>query len=98
MSDPEITMVETAITPRSRGILLRLKPAGRRARVLRDGEVVADTADALRVIEVGRDLYDPMLHLPMADIGTGPIAATDAAQRTNHLGVVEIRCGSVQLR
>ena len=69
MSHPEVTMVETAIhNPAEPRHFMRLKPVPRRVRILRDGEVLAESENALRVIEVGRDLYDPALYLPEVDV------------------------------
>ena len=41
---------------------MRIKPAGRHVRILRDGELLAESDCALRVIEAGNDLYDPILY------------------------------------
>ena len=47
---------------------MRIKPVGRRVRVLRDGKVLADSTDALRVLEAGRDIYDPVIYVPRDDV------------------------------
>lgn len=47
---------------------MRLKPVPRRIRVLKDSQVLADTEAALRLTEVGRDIYDPVFYIPEADM------------------------------
>jgi uncharacterized protein (DUF427 family) len=59
---------ETIHNPKEPRHFMRIKPAGRRVRILRGGKVLADSNAALRVIEAGRDLYDPVLYLPRADV------------------------------
>ena len=74
MSQPEVTpadvtLVTSAIhNPTEPRHFMRLKPVARRVRILRDGEVLAESEHALRVIEAGRDLYDPALYLPEGDV------------------------------
>lgn len=45
-----------------------LRPAPRLVEVLRAGRVLARTRAALRLLEHGRELYDPVLYLPAADL------------------------------
>ena len=47
---------------------MRVKPIARRIRIYRDGAVLADSARALRLLEVGRDLYDPAVYIPREDV------------------------------
>ena len=47
---------------------MRVKPAASRIVVRRGGAVLADSRAALRVLEHGRDLYDPVLYIPLADV------------------------------
>ena len=47
---------------------MAIKPVPRRVRISFDGSVLAESDDALRVIEVGRRFYDPVLYLPRTDI------------------------------
>lgn len=62
-------MVDTTIrNPGNSAHFARIKPAGRRVRVLKHGAVLADSGDASRVIENGRDLYDPVLYIPEGDV------------------------------
>ena len=65
MSNSAITLsTETIHRPDEPRHFMRLRPTGRRIRVLREGSVLADSGDALRVIEVGRDVYDPKIYFP----------------------------------
>ena len=59
---------------------MRVKPVPRRVRVLRDGMVLADTTEAVRLLEVGKDLYDPVFYLPRSDV-SAPLAD---AEGTTH--------------
>jgi len=43
---------------------MRVKPAGRYVTVSRKGRVLAEGADAFRVIEAGNDMYDPLIYFP----------------------------------
>lgn len=47
---------------------MKLKPVNRRVRVLRDGIVLADTKQAVRLLELGRDFYDPVFYIPTDDV------------------------------
>jgi uncharacterized protein (DUF427 family) len=59
---------ETIHNPDEPRHFMRIKPVKGRVRVLLDGQVLAESARALRVLEAGRDLYDPVLYLPAADL------------------------------
>lgn len=60
--------------------LMWVKPAGRRIRIRAGEEILAETTEALRVVELGRDLYDPVYDLPM-DAVRVPLRASD---KTSH--------------
>lgn len=66
MAHPEITLVEAAIhNPDEPRHFMRLLPVPRQVRVLKDGAVLAETTNALRLVEVGKhDVYEPVLYLP----------------------------------
>lgn len=65
----QVTLAEGAIhNPKDPRHFMRIKPAGRRVRILRDGMVLAETDAALRLLEAGRDMYDPVLYLPRSGI------------------------------
>ncbi|MEO1719465.1 MAG: DUF427 domain-containing protein [Pseudomonadota bacterium] len=47
---------------------MRIKPVRARIRIMREGHVLAQTPAALRVLEVGRDYYDPVIYVPLASV------------------------------
>lgn len=47
---------------------MRVKPVAATVRVSRRGAVLAESRDALRVLETGRDVYDPVIYIPVADL------------------------------
>jgi uncharacterized protein (DUF427 family) len=59
---------ETIHNPQDARHFMRVKPVPGRVRILLEGEVVADSERALRVLEAGRDIYDPVLYIPRADV------------------------------
>lgn len=62
-------MIDTTIhNPRNTAHFARIKPVGGRVRILKRGAVLADSVTASRVMENGRDLYDPVLYIPQADV------------------------------
>ena len=62
-------MIENAIrNPNNPNHFMRIKPVKARVRVLYGDQVLADSTDAVRVLEVGKDLYDPVLYIPQADV------------------------------
>ncbi len=70
-------MVDTTIrNPDNAAHFARIKPIGRRVTIERNGRLVADTRDALWLQETGRDVYDPVVYLPRADVGA-PVQQVD---------------------
>jgi uncharacterized protein (DUF427 family) len=64
-----LTLVATAIhRPGEPRHFMRLKPVDRRVRIRHGDTLLAETTDALRLLEVGKDLYDPAFYLPPAAI------------------------------
>ena len=59
---------------------MRVKPVAGTVRILRDGRVLAESSRALRVLEAGKDLYDPCLYLPREDLKADLVPS--AKQRT----------------
>jgi uncharacterized protein (DUF427 family) len=47
---------------------MKLKPVAARVRIFARGRLLAQTRHALRLIEVGNDLYDPALYIPEEDL------------------------------
>jgi uncharacterized protein (DUF427 family) len=60
---------EAAIrNPADRNHLMVIKPAGRRIRIYSQDVLLADSTSALRVMEIGRGVYDPVLYIPEDDL------------------------------
>ncbi len=47
---------------------MRIKPVKGRVRILLGGRVLAESKRALRLLEAGHDILDPVLYLPLADV------------------------------
>lgn len=58
----------TIFNPGNRWHFMRIKPFKGTVRVLKGGEVLAASSDALRLIEVGAEFYEPALYLPKDDV------------------------------
>ena len=71
--------VETIHNPDEPRHYMRIKPVRALARILFQGEVLAESRRALRVLEVGRDIYDPVLYFPPDDV---PAKLARVAKRT----------------
>ncbi|MFK8033572.1 MAG: DUF427 domain-containing protein [Hyphomicrobiales bacterium] len=82
MSTNTVTMATEAIhNPKEPRHFMRLKPVSRRVQVSLNGAILADTTNAMRLTEVGRDIYDPVIYIPEADIVAG-ISAIEG--KTSH--------------
>lgn len=68
-SREDVTLSQDTIhNPRDPRHFMRIKPMARRVRVLRGDAVLADSTNALRVLEAGRDIYDPVIYVPREDL------------------------------
>ena len=54
---------------------MRIKPVGGLVRIHYRGQVLAESQRALRLLEVGKDFYDPTIYLPMEDVSARLIPA-----------------------
>ena len=59
---------ETIHNPDEPRHYMRIKPVTGEVRVRLDGKLLAASRRALRVLEAGRDIYDPVFYLPPADV------------------------------
>ncbi|GAA0776065.1 DUF427 domain-containing protein [Roseibium denhamense] len=60
---------ENAIrNPGDPGHLMVIKPVKRRVRIYTGDVLIADTTAALRVMEIGRSVYDPVIYVPEQDV------------------------------
>ncbi|MEO9900065.1 DUF427 domain-containing protein [Nisaea sp.] len=72
-----IAPVEGAIrNPANPHHYMVVQPAGRRIRIFFGDRLVADSMDAVRVIEIGRHAYEPRLYLPREAL-TVPLTQLD---------------------
>ncbi|AKH99575.1 hypothetical protein IMCC20628_00856 [Hoeflea sp. IMCC20628] len=60
--------------------LMVIRPIKRTVRVYVDGSLIAETQNALRVMEMGKSLYDPAIYIPAADI----IPTLDPVEKSTH--------------
>lgn len=82
MTDPStITMAKATIhNPDEPRHFMKLHPVERLITIRRNGEVIARSTRALRLKEIGLDLYEPALYLPREDI-IAPMADSDTSTR-----------------
>ncbi len=81
LSPADLTLARDTIhNPREPRHFMKVKPITRRVRALRDGVLLADSGNAMRVLEVGRDFYDPTVYFPQADVRADLAKTT----RTSH--------------
>jgi len=74
-------MLEGAIrNPDNPNHLMVVRPVRRTVRIYVDGTLIAQTQNALRVMEMGKSPYDPALYIPASDI----IATLDPLDKTTH--------------
>ena len=82
MPFPDITLAtQTIHNPSEPRHYMRLRPITSHIRVLRQGQVLAETDKAVRMIEVARDVYDPVTYVPIADISS---ALSPVPNKTTH--------------
>ena len=77
MAQEHITLAtQTIHNPDEPRHFMRLKPVPRCVRVLKGETVLADTNAAMRLTEIGRDIYDRVFYIPQEDVHDGlkPIA------------------------
>lgn len=60
--------------------LMVIKNVSRRIRIYRGDALIADTTSALRVIEIGKSVYDPVIYVPAADLSV----AVETVDRSTH--------------
>ncbi len=66
---PEVTLAKGTIhNPDEPRHFMKLKHLPKTIRISKDGQTLAQTTRALRLIEVGGDLYDPPIYVPKEDV------------------------------
>lgn len=78
--DRATSAVHTIHDPREPSHFMRLKPARRHVRVRHGGRTLCETTEAVWLLEVGKDLYDPVLYVPRRDVA----AALLPIDKTTH--------------
>lgn len=75
---PDVTLpLEDAIqNPNNPNHLMVIRPVSQRIRIYVGEEMIAETNQAIRIIEVGKTFYDPTVYVP-ADALTGNMEKTD---------------------
>lgn len=83
MSTPEeVTLVRNAIhNPAEPRHFMRIVPVAGQQVATVDGREVARSGGAVVVKEVGRDVYDPVVYFPRADVDMAALASID---KTTH--------------
>ncbi len=67
-TDAVTLAADTIHNPAEPRHFMKIKPVSGRIWISRDGVALAETERALRLLEVGNDLYDPVLYIPVADV------------------------------
>ena len=69
VTEESIPPVEGAIrNPSNPHHFMVIKPIPRKVRVFIGDRLIADTTEAVRVIEIGRSVYDPVVYFPADDL------------------------------
>lgn len=58
----------TVRNPGNAAHFMHVKPIAQRIRVSHGGKVLAESTAALRIMETGREPYDPVVYLPRPDV------------------------------
>ncbi|MEM7093619.1 MAG: DUF427 domain-containing protein [Actinomycetota bacterium] len=97
----DITLVEGAVhNPNEPRHFMRIVPAGRRYTATADGQTLADSEAAVVVKEVGRDIYDPVVYFPRADVNMDALVGIDKSTHCPVKGNTEyfdVASGDVQV-
>ncbi|MGB7180989.1 MAG: DUF427 domain-containing protein [Burkholderiaceae bacterium] len=69
MPHPEITLATKTIhNPADPRHFMRLLPVKRKVRISRSGQLIAESVNAIRMVEVARDVYDAVTYVPLPDV------------------------------
>ncbi|MEL6297316.1 MAG: DUF427 domain-containing protein [Pseudomonadota bacterium] len=60
---------------------MRLKPVDGHVRIQHGDTVLVETSRAIRLTEVGRDVYDPVIYVPKDDVAVDLNAVTDKSSK-----------------
>ncbi len=73
-------LADAVRNPANPAHLMVLKPIANRVRVYVGALKLADTTQALRVVEIGKSLYDPLVYVPITDL----TRALEDGEKTTH--------------
>ncbi|MEP3435620.1 MAG: DUF427 domain-containing protein [Hoeflea sp.] len=80
-ADSNFPSLEGAIrNPANPNHLMVIRPIKRTVRVYVNSTLIAQTQNALRVMEMGKSLYDPAIYVPASDI----VATLEPLEKTSH--------------
>jgi len=65
---PTLAIEGAIASPSNPRHFMVLKAIDRRVRIFAGDTLVADTTNAVRLIEVGKTIYDPLVYVPAADL------------------------------
>jgi uncharacterized protein (DUF427 family) len=71
----------TVHNPDNEAHFMHVKPITQRVKIRRNGQVLAESTSALRIMETGREPYDPMIYIPRADVAD---ALQPVSDKTTH--------------
>jgi uncharacterized protein (DUF427 family) len=78
--NPEMAMATAIRNPANQDHLMFVQPVTGRITVDANGTRVADTTNALRVIELGKSVYEPRYYIPFDDV----TVALETLDKTTH--------------
>ncbi len=82
MTNQQITLSTATIhNPAEPRHFMRIKPVTSRVRIRLGDNLLAESSNSLRLLEVGRDFYDPVIYLPQQDVC---VVLDSVANRTSH--------------
>jgi len=82
MAHAQITLSTATIhNPDEPRHFMRIKPIKSHVRIRLGDAVLAESSNAVRLLEVGRDFYDPVIYVPWQDVS---VALDPVADRTSH--------------
>ncbi|MEO1190411.1 MAG: DUF427 domain-containing protein [Pseudomonadota bacterium] len=80
MADPLAHLEGVIRNPNNANHMMAIKPIQQPVKVYAGDTLLADSAKAVRVMEIGRAIYDPVIYIPAEDV-KAPLTKTE---RTTH--------------
>lgn len=79
-SNPDMAMATAIRNPANQDHMMFVQPVKGRITIDANGTRVAETTNALRIIELGKSVYEPRYYIPAADV----TVALDTLDKTTH--------------